>query len=106
MIYIRNKLFFTYMNIDIITSSSDEVCLSIKKFDVGILYIIQHELLKHVEFVGVIIKHPLTNECWMRVKTRDTKPYDAIIEANDRAISMSNKISDLFTKIGKEVTSK
>ena len=94
------------MNIDIITSSSDEICLSIKKFDVGILYIVQHELLKHVEFAGVIIKHPLTNECWMRVKTHDTKPYDAIIKANDRAISTSNKIYDLFNKIVNEATSK
>ncbi len=105
MIYIHNKSFFNYMNIDIITSSSDEVCLSIKKFDIGILYIIQHELLKHVEFAGVIIKHPLTNECWMRVQIHDTKPKEEIIEANDRAISMLNKISNLFNKIEKEATS-
>ena len=50
-------------------SSSKEVNLSIKQSDIGTLYIVQHELLKEkdIGFAGLIIKHPLTNECWMRV---------------------------------------
>ena len=40
--------------------------------DIGALYIIQHELLKdkNTDFAGVIIKHPLTNEIWMRVNSK------------------------------------
>ncbi|MCY3854402.1 MAG: hypothetical protein OXF28_02180 [Thaumarchaeota archaeon] len=90
------------MNVDVIDSGSNEICLSIKKFDIGILYMIQNELLKDVQFAGVIIKHPLTNECWMRVKSSDSKPISKIIEAIDKAISVVNKISNIFKKVENE----
>ncbi len=60
------------MSIELIESKSDEVSVSIKEGDIATLYIIQHELLKdkNTNFAGIINKHPLTNEIWMRVNTK------------------------------------
>ncbi len=59
------------MNAQVISSETKEITISITETDIGILYIIQHELLKasNVDFAGVIIKHPLTNECWMKINS-------------------------------------
>ena len=56
--------------------------------DIGALYIIQHELLKdkNTDFAGVIIKHPLTNEIWMRVNSK-SNPMSQISTAVDTAIT-------------------
>ncbi|HIE46950.1 MAG TPA: hypothetical protein EYP96_04275, partial [Nitrosopumilus sp.] len=63
------------MNAQIISSESKEISISMKNADIGILYVIQHELLKqsNVDFAGVILKHPLTDEIWMKVNS-STKP--------------------------------
>ena len=76
------------MNIQVINSDSKEASLAIKNADIGALYIIQHELLKekNTDFAGVIIKHPLTNEIWMRVNSK-SKPITQILAAVDTAIS-------------------
>ncbi len=67
------------MNAQVISSEPKEISLSITETDIGILYIIQHELLKasSTDFAGVIVKHPLTNECWMRVNS-SSKPLGEI----------------------------
>ena len=54
------------MKVKKLSSSSDEINLSVKESDIGALYIIQHELLKNqdINFAGVMVKHPLTKECW------------------------------------------
>ena len=59
------------MNVELVNSNSTEVSISIKDGDIGTLYIIQHELLKNqaIDFAGVIMKHPLTDEIWMRVNS-------------------------------------
>ena len=76
------------MNIQVINSDAKETSLAIKDADIGALYIIQHELLKdkNTDFAGVIIKHPLTNEIWMRVNSK-SKPITQIATAADTAIS-------------------
>ena len=81
------------MNAQVITSETKEISLSITETDIGILYIIQHELLKasNVDFAGVIVKHPLTNECWMRINS-SSKPLGEIKKATESAI----KIADEF----------
>ena len=63
------------MNAQVISSESKEISISMKNADIGILYVIQHELLKqsNVDFAGVILKHPLTDEIWMKVNS-STKP--------------------------------
>ncbi len=86
------------MQAQVIKSSSKEVSLSIKESDVATLYIIQHELLKDsaIDFAGVIIKHPLTNECWMRVNTSKSSPLKEITKASESAIKISENLKKLF----------
>ncbi len=65
----------------IIKSSTKETSISLKGSDIGTLYIVQHELLKdqQVDFAGVILRHPLTNEYWMRVNAKGS-PIKEIIK--------------------------
>ncbi len=86
------------MQAQVIHSSSNEVSISIKESDVATLYIIQHELLKDsaIDFAGVIIKHPLTNECWMRVNTSKSSPLKEITKASESAIKISENLKKLF----------
>ena len=86
------------MNIELINSDANEASLSIKDADIGALYIIQHELLKDqkTEFAGVIIKHPLTNEIWMRVNSK-TKPINQISVAVDTAINEVANLQKIIT---------
>jgi DNA-directed RNA polymerase subunit L len=85
------------MDAQIISSESKEINISLKNTDIGILYIIQHELLKqsNTDFVGVILKHPLTNEIWMKV-TSSTKPIEEIKKAVDTAIKSAEEFKKLF----------
>ena len=80
-----------------ISSEAKEINLSITETDIGILYLIQHELLKasNIDFAGVIIKHPLTNECWMRINS-SSKPLGEIKKATDSAIKMADEFKQLF----------
>ncbi len=85
------------MNAQVITSETKEISLSITETDIGILYIIQHELLKasNVDFAGVIVKHPLTNECWMRINS-SSKPLGEIKKATESAVKMAEEFKKLF----------
>ena len=85
------------MQAQVISSAPKEINLSIQDTDVGILYIIQYELLKtsSIDFAGVIIKHPLTNECWMRVNS-NSKPVQEIKKATETAIKTTNELKKLF----------
>ena len=85
------------MNAQVISSEAKEISISITETDIGILYIIQHELLKasNINFAGVIVKHPLTNECWMRINS-STKPIGEIKKATDSAIKMAEEFKQLF----------
>ena len=85
------------MNIQLINSDAKEASLAIKDADIGALYIIQHELLKdkNIEFAGVIIKHPLTNEIWMRVNSK-SKPISQISTAVDSAITEVENLQKLI----------
>ena len=69
-------------------SSKNEVNLSIKGGDLGVLYIVQNELLNDpkTDYAGVITRHPLTNEIWMRVNSK-SKPITQISAAADTAIT-------------------
>ena len=91
-------MFFDQLNIQLFDSDAKEASLAIKDADIGALYIIQHELLKDkkTEFAGVIIKHPLTNEIWMRVNST-TNPLSQISTAADTAISEVANLQKLIT---------
>ena len=79
-------------------SSPKEVNLSINQSDIGTLYIVQHELLKEkdIDFAGLIIKHPLTNECWMRVNSSKANPLKEITNATESAIKSVEELKKLF----------
>ena len=85
------------MQAQVVSSEPKELSLSIKDTDIGILYIIQHELLKRssIDFAGVIVKHPLTNECWMRINSSG-KPLGEIQTATETAIKTSEELKKLF----------
>ena len=85
------------MNAQVISSEAKEISISVTETDIGILYIIQHELLKasNVDFAGVIVKHPLTNECWMRINS-STKPLGEIKKSTESAIKMAEEFKELF----------
>ncbi len=85
------------MNAQVISLEPKEISISITETDIGILYIIQHELLKesNIDFAGVIIKHPLTNEIWMRINS-STKPLGEMTKAADSAIKISEGFKKLF----------
>ena len=85
------------MDIQVINSDKKEANLSIKEADIGALYIIQHELLKNkdTDFAGVIIKHPLTNEIWMRVSS-NSNPISQISASTDTAIAEVDKLQKLI----------
>ena len=90
------------MNAEVISSEPKEISISVTETDIGILYIIQHELLKasNVDFAGVIVKHPLTNECWMRINS-NTKPLGEIKKSTESAIKMADEFKQLFkSKLG------
>jgi DNA-directed RNA polymerase subunit L len=82
------------MDAKITKSSPKEVSLTITKSDIGTLYIVQHELLKEatIEFAGVIMKHPLTKEYWMRVNTTKGNPLKEIEKAAKTAIEYTAEL--------------
>ncbi|MEK0319409.1 MAG: RpoL/Rpb11 RNA polymerase subunit family protein [Nitrosopumilus sp.] len=85
------------MDAQVLTLEPKKLSLSIKDADIGILFIIQLELLKEskIDFAGVIVKHPLTNEIWMRINS-STKPLGEMKKATDSAIKMAEKFKQLF----------
>ncbi len=86
------------MDAQVTKSSSKEVSLSIQKSDIGTLYIVQHELLKEksIDFAGLILKHPLTEECWMRVNSSKGNPIKEIIKATDSALESVKDLQKLL----------
>ena len=90
------------MNAEVISSEPKEISISVTETDIGVLYIIKHELLKasNVDFAGVIVKHPLTNECWMRINS-SSKPLTEVKKSAESAIKMADELKELFTsKLG------
>lgn len=86
------------MNAQLQKSSSKEANISIKDSDIGTLYIVQHELLKNqqVDFAGVILRHPLTNEYWMRVNATKGSPIKEIEKATESALQTTAELKKLI----------
>ena len=85
------------MDAHIIALEPKMLNISIMNADIGILYIIQHELLKEpkISFAGVILKHPLTHEIWMRVNS-STNSLEEMKKATDLAIKNAEEFKELF----------
>nr|AIF19438.1 DNA-directed RNA polymerase subunit L (rpoL) [uncultured marine thaumarchaeote KM3_86_G02] len=73
-----------------------EVNLSILGGDIGVMYIIQDELLKssNTQFAGVIAKHPLTDTMHMRVVSNN--PLKDIIKATNTVIGGAAELKKLL----------
>ncbi|HEX9318067.1 MAG TPA: RpoL/Rpb11 RNA polymerase subunit family protein [Nitrososphaeraceae archaeon] len=54
--------------------------LKIKEEDISVLYIVQHELLKHknIEFAGVVLKHQLIKDYVLRVISKGSSAMDTL----------------------------
>jgi len=88
------------MQAQIVSSEQKEIKISMMEVDIGILYIIQHELLKtsNVDFAGVIVKYPLTNECWIQINSK-SKPMPEIKNATETALKTTNELQKLFNSV-------
>ena len=88
------------MDVQLVNSDSNEASVSIKDGDIGTMYIIQHELLKNkeIDFAGVIMKHPSTNEIWMKVNSKNN-PISQISVSTDLAIAAVNNLKKLVSTI-------
>jgi|TARA_B100001750_G_scaffold76436_1_gene60676 DNA-directed RNA polymerase subunit L len=97
MIYIHNKWLFAWMEVQLRDLTKKEANLSILNGDIGILYVIQAELLKSssTEFAGVITRHPLTDELWMRVISNN--PLKDIVKATNTAIEGAVELKKLLS---------
>ncbi len=86
------------MQAEIINSSPNEVNISVTDSDVATLYIVQNELLEgsRVDFAGVIIKHPLTNECWIKINSSKNNPLKEVTKATESAIKIADHLNKLF----------
>tara|TARA_Y100000310_G_scaffold218357_1_gene219613 strand:+ start:226 stop:501 length:276 start_codon:yes stop_codon:yes gene_type:complete len=83
------------MEVKLKNLAKKEANLSILGGDIGVLYIIQDELLKRssTEFAGVIEKHPLTDELHMRVIS--SNPLNDIIKATNTVIAGAAELKKL-----------
>ena len=83
------------MEVQLRDLTKKEANLSIFGGDIGVLYIIQDELLRSpkTEFAGVITKHPLTDELNMRVIS--SNPLKDIIKATDTVIEGAAELKKL-----------
>jgi len=84
------------MDVQLENLAKNKVRLTIKDGDIGILYLIQHELLKNSnpEFAGVITRHPLTSELWMRVDSKS--PLKDISKATSSAITVAADLKKIL----------
>jgi DNA-directed RNA polymerase subunit L len=86
------------MQAEVLSTKDNELELSLQDEDISVMYIIQHELLKEksVEFAGVVLKHPLTREYFIRIVTKKKDPFEIIQEASTRASEIMREISGLI----------
>jgi DNA-directed RNA polymerase subunit L len=96
MIYIHNMFFFAWMEVQIGDLTKKEANLSILGGDIGVMYIIQDELLKSssTQFAGVIARHPLADTLYMRVVSNN--PLKDIIKATNTVIEGATELKKLL----------
>jgi DNA-directed RNA polymerase subunit L len=86
------------MHAEVLIAKDEELELKLQDEDISVMYIIQHELLKEksVEFAGMILKHPLTREYFVRVVTKKKDPFEVIQEASTKAAEIMKEISNMI----------
>jgi DNA-directed RNA polymerase subunit L len=86
------------MHAEVLIAKDEELELKLQDEDISVMYIIQHELLKEksVEFAGMILKHPLTREYFVRIVTKKKDPFEVIQEASTKAAEIMKEISSVI----------
>jgi DNA-directed RNA polymerase subunit L len=86
------------LHAEVLIAKDEELELKLQDEDISVMYIIQHELLKEksVEFAGMILKHPLTREYFVRVVTKKKDPFEVIQEASTKAAEIMKEISSMI----------
>ena len=86
------------MHAEVLIARDEELELKLQDEDISVMHIIQHELLKEksVEFAGMILKHPLTKEYFVRVVTKKKDPFEVIQEASTKAAEIMKEISSMI----------
>jgi|SRR5215510_5361374 DNA-directed RNA polymerase subunit L len=71
--------------------------LKIKEEDISVLYIVQHELLKHknIEFAGVVLKHQLIKDYVLRIISKGTSAKNTLHKSIDSAIKYIENLEQL-----------
>ena len=84
------------MEVELRNSTKKEANLSILGGDIGVMYIIQDELLRSssTKFAGVIARHPLTDTLYMRVVSNN--PLKDIIKATNTVIEGATELKKLL----------
>ena len=78
------------MNAQVLSSTKQEINISVKESDIATLYIIQHELLKDSNV-----------ECWVRINSK-SNPIQDLKKATDSAIKIADDVKKLFNSKIKE----
>ena len=86
------------MHAEVLGAKENELELKLQYEDISVMYIIQRELLKEkgVDFAGVILKHPLTREYFIRVVTKRKDPFETMQEASAKASETMKEISGMI----------
>ena len=86
------------MHAEVLSAKENELELKLQDEDISVMYIIQRELLKekNVDFAGVILKHSLTREYFIRVVTKRKDPFETVQEASTKASEIMKEISGMI----------
>jgi len=72
--------------------------LKIKEEDISVLYIVQHELLKHknIEFAGVVLKHQLIKDYVLRVISKGSSAMDTLHKSIESSTKYVENLEQLM----------
>lgn len=72
--------------------------LKIKEEDISVLYIVQHELLKHknIEFAGVVLKHQLIKDYVLRVISKGSSAMDTLRKSIESSTKYVENLDQLM----------
>ena len=84
------------MEVQLEDLTKKEAKLSILGGDIGVMYIIQDELLKNssIQFAGVIARHPLTDTLYLHLVSNN--PLKDIVKATNTVIEEATELKKLL----------
>jgi DNA-directed RNA polymerase subunit L len=92
------------MKVNVVKSSDNEIKLEIEGAGHSLLNVLQKTLLQDskIEVAGYHVPHPLIDKGVLFVHTKDkVKPEDAILDATQKVLDLSNDFETSFKKASK-----